>query len=116
MKNIILLLFTFLSFSTFSQEKDAGYYHSIAVDSLWNSTTYEERDWRLIIEYLNKAIQLDSTQVKYFRNRAYAHKYNRQDSDLALRDFRKVLILDSTSNKFSSVAHYERAILFRGNK
>ena len=73
MKNIILLLFTFLSFSTFSQEKDAGYYYKIG-DSLY-FLEGDEYDGRLSLEFLNEAIRLDSSNVDYFLRRAKVLRY-----------------------------------------
>jgi len=111
MKNIILLLFTFLSFSTFSQEKDAEYYSNFVRDSLWNNTISSERDYRLMIEYLNVAIKLDSNKAKYYNNRGLANflSYN---NTKALKDYRLALSIDSTSIKYASIAHYYRAKAF----
>ena len=62
MKNVILILL-FIPLSLFSQDKDAKYFNDYAIDSLWGV------DDRLAIEYLNKAIDLDSLNPDYLIDR-----------------------------------------------
>ena len=110
MKNIILLLFTFLSFSTFSQEKDAEYYYNV-VDSLWKLSD-EDYDERLVLENLNEVIRLDSTNAKYFYARAESLRemFLLKQSN---RDLDKALMIDSTSASLAAEAHYMKTYNFQ---
>ena len=53
-----------------------------------------EKDNRLYIEYMTKAIELDSTNEKYFHNRYLGFKYE-GDIILALKDLDKAIEIDS---------------------
>ena len=82
------LLFLLIPFVVISQQKDAEYYSDYAVDSLW------EKDNRLFVEYMSKAIELDSMNEKYYFNRYLGLKYE-GDLLLALKDLDKAITLDS---------------------
>ena len=110
MKNIILLLLMFLSFSSFSQDKDAEYYMKYVQDSLWTNTTSEEKDWRLIIQYIDKAISLDSLQPTYYWNRGKANYFNTFYLR-SIKDFNDVLAIDSIS-ELASKTHYQKANIY----
>ena len=59
-RSFFKLLFMFIPLLVITQQKDAEYYNKYAADSLW------EKDNRLYIEYMTKAIELDSLNEKYF--------------------------------------------------
>ena len=82
------LLFFLIPLIVISQQKDAEYYNKYAVDSLW------EKDNRLYIEYMTKAIELDSVNEKYFHNRYLGLRYE-GDIILALKDLDKAIEIDS---------------------
>ena len=109
MKNIVLLLLMFLSFSNFSQEKDAEYYNDSVSDSLF------QNDTRLFLAYMSKAIQLNPDNLNHYRKRsqAYAKSGNRH---LALKDLRKVIEVDSTqAEDYYQIANYLAVITFTNN-
>ena len=62
----ILFLFLSITISSFAQIKDAYYYNNAVYDSIW------EKDPRLSIEYLTKAIELDSNDAVFYYNRSKA--------------------------------------------
>ena len=62
----ILFLFLSITISSLAQIKDAKFYYDYAVDSIF------ENDTRLSIEYLTKAIELDSTESKFYFYRSIA--------------------------------------------
>jgi hypothetical protein len=98
MKNVILILL-FIPLSLFSQEKDAKYFNDYAIDSLWGV------DNRLAIEYLNKAIDLDSLNPEYYLNRS--NIFNLMDNQLmAIANINKAIKIDSSVSNY----HYWKAV------
>ena len=114
MKNIfITLIFSFLSLISYSQEKDAEYYNTYVVDSLYINVSPEDRDYRLMVDNLNEAIRLDSTLINSYKNRGFA-QFNRGYLKDALKDYRKVLTMDSTSVEHAAASHKARSRIFMG--
>ena len=62
----ILFLFLSITISSLAQIKDAKFYYDYAVDSIF------ENDTRLSIEYFTKAIELDSSESKFYFQRSKA--------------------------------------------
>ena len=83
-KKIFILIL--LPFSLISQEKNAEYYANYASDSIGSGNF----DLRLFVEYLTKAIELDSLNVDYYEQRSYAWQ-NLGDQIKAIEDFDKII-------------------------
>ena len=95
----ILFLFLSITISSLAQIKDAKFYYDYAIDSLWGF------DNRLAIEYINKAIQLDSLNSEYIYNRSRI--YNDLGNELmALANINKAINIDSSKSKY----HYWKSL------
>ena len=99
-KKIFILIL--LPFSLISQEKNAEYYANYASDSIGSGNF----DLRLFVEYLTKAIELDSLNVDYYVQRSYALQ-NLGDQIKAIEDFDKIISIYEQDNRFKDLFDFE---------
>ena len=95
-KKIFILIL--LPFSLISQEKNAEYYANYASDSFGSGNF----DLRLYVEYLTKAIELDSLNVDYYEQRSYAWQ-NLGNQIKAIEDFDKAISIYENDNQFKDI-------------